>query len=75
MKRLSVIVPIRLTLIFVLLFWAFQSVLHASFLVLNLPFPMMGGLVALWLTGMNLSVSAAVGFIALLVLLFKAESS
>ena len=75
MKRLSVIVPIRLTLIFVLLFWAFQSVLHASFLVLNLPFPMMGGLFALWLTGMNLSVSAAVGFIALLVLLFKAESS
>ena len=75
MKRLSVIVPISLTLIFVLLFWAFQSVLHASFLVLNLPFPMMGGLFALWLTGMNLSVSAAVGFIALLVLLFKAESS
>lgn len=65
MKRLSVIVPISLTLIFVLLFWAFQSVRHASFIVLNVPFSMIGGLVALWLTGINLSVSAAVGFIAL----------
>lgn len=65
MKRLSVIVPISLTLIFVLLFWAFQSVRHAAFIVLNVPFSMIGGLVALWLTGINLSVSAAVGFIAL----------
>ena len=65
MKRLSVIVPISLTLIFVLLFWAFQSVRHAALIVLNVPFALIGGLVALWLTGINLSVSAAVGFIAL----------
>ncbi|MGX2040317.1 efflux RND transporter permease subunit [Methylocaldum sp. MU1018] len=65
MKRLSIIVPISLTLIFVLLFWAFQSVRHASLIVMNVPFALIGGLVALWLTGINLSVSAAVGFIAL----------
>lgn len=65
MKRLSVIVPISLTLIFVLLFWAFQSVRHAALIVMNVPFALIGGLVALWLTGINLSVSAAVGFIAL----------
>ena len=38
---------------------------NASFILLNVPFSMIGGLVALWLTGINLSVSAAVGFIAL----------
>jgi cobalt-zinc-cadmium resistance protein CzcA len=65
MKRLSIIVPISLTLIFVLLFWAFQSVKHALLIVMNVPFALIGGLVALWLTGINLSVSAAVGFIAL----------
>lgn len=65
MKRLSIIVPISLTLIFVLLFWAFQSVKHAALIVMNVPFALIGGLVALWLTGINLSVSAAVGFIAL----------
>ena len=65
MKRLAVIVPISLTLIFVLLFWAFQSVRHAMLIVMNVPFALIGGLVALWITGINLSVSAAVGFIAL----------
>lgn len=65
MKRLAVIVPISLTLIFVLLFWAFQSVRYASLILMNVPFALIGGLVALWLTGINLSVSAAVGFIAL----------
>jgi len=65
MKRLAVIVPISLTLIFVLLFWAFQSVRHAMLIVMNVPFALIGGLVALWVTGINLSVSAAVGFIAL----------
>lgn len=65
MKRLSIIVPISLTLIFVLLFWAFQSIKYAALIVMNVPFALIGGLVALWLTGINLSVSAAVGFIAL----------
>jgi len=65
MKRLSFIVPVSLVLIFILLFWAFQSLKSASLIVMNVPFAMVGGLVALLLTGIHLSVSAAVGFIAL----------
>ena len=65
MKRLSVIVPISLGLIFVLLFWAFMSVKNALLIVMNVPFAMIGGLLILLVTGINLSVSAAVGFIAL----------
>ncbi|CAA9891736.1 Cation efflux system protein CzcA [Candidatus Methylobacter favarea] len=65
MKRLSFIVPVSLILIFVLLFWAFQSIKSAALIVMNVPFAMIGGLVALLLTGIHLSVSAAVGFIAL----------
>ena len=65
MKRLSIIVPISLTLIFVLLFWTFQTIRHALLIVMNVPFALIGGLVMLWLTGIHLSVSAAVGFIAL----------
>ncbi len=65
MKRLSVIVPISLALIFVLLFWAFMSIKNALLIVMNVPFAMIGGLLILLITGINLSVSAAVGFIAL----------
>ncbi len=65
MKRLSFIVPVSLMLIFLLLFWAFQSLRHASLIVMNVPFALIGGLIALLLTGIHLSVSAAVGFIAL----------
>lgn len=65
MKRLAVIVPISLGLIFVLLFWTFLSVKNAALIVMNVPFAMIGGLLILLATGINLSVSAAVGFIAL----------
>jgi len=65
MKRLSFIVPVSFTLIFVLLFWTFRSIRNASLIVLNVPFSLIGGLIALLLTGIHLSVSAAVGFIAL----------
>jgi cobalt-zinc-cadmium resistance protein CzcA len=65
MKRLSFIVPVSFSLIFVLLFWAFRSVRNASLIVLNVPFSLIGGLIALLLAGIHLSVSAAVGFIAL----------
>ncbi|MDX8127206.1 CusA/CzcA family heavy metal efflux RND transporter [Methylomonas sp. OY6] len=65
MKRLAIIVPISLGLIFVLLFWAFMSVKNALLIVMNVPFAMIGGLLILLATGINLSVSAAVGFIAL----------
>ena len=65
MKRLAFIVPLSLLLIFVLLFWAFQSIKNALLIVMNVPFAMIGGLVALLVTGIHLSISAAVGFIAL----------
>ncbi len=65
MKRLYVIVPISLALIFVLLFWAFHSIKNAALIVMNVPFALIGGLVILLATGIHLSISAAVGFIAL----------
>jgi cobalt-zinc-cadmium resistance protein CzcA len=65
MKRLAIIVPISLGLIFVLLFWAFMSVKNALLILMNVPFAMIGGILILLATGINLSVSAAVGFIAL----------
>ena len=65
MKRLSFIVPISLILIFILLFWTFQSIKNAFLILLSVPFSITGGLIALLLTGIHLSISAAVGFIAL----------
>jgi len=65
MKRLSIIVPISLGLIFVLLFWAFMSIKNALLILMNVPFALIGGILILLSTGINLSVSAAVGFIAL----------
>jgi cobalt-zinc-cadmium resistance protein CzcA len=65
MRRLAVIVPISVLLIFVLLFEAFGSVRSALLILLNVPFALIGGIVALWVTGIHLSVSAAIGFIAL----------
>ena len=63
--RLAVIVPASIVLIFILLFSAFQSVKYAALILANLPFALIGGVAALWLRDINLSVSAAVGFIAL----------
>ena len=65
MARLSVIVPISILLIFILLFNAFGSVKHAMLILLNVPFALIGGILALYATGIHLSVSAAIGFIAL----------
>ncbi len=65
MKRLAVIVPVSIFLIFVLLFNAFKSVRSALLILLNVPFALVGGIVALLVTGIPLSVSAAIGFIAL----------
>jgi cobalt-zinc-cadmium resistance protein CzcA len=65
MARLAVIVPISLLLIFVLLFDAFQSVRTALVILGNIPLAAVGGIVALYVTGIPLSVSAAIGFIAL----------
>ncbi|WP_047515454.1 efflux RND transporter permease subunit [Methylophilus sp. Q8] len=65
MKRLMVIVPLSVLLIFVLLFWAFKSVKNALLVLLMIPFTLVGGLAGLAISGLHLSVSAAVGFIAL----------
>ncbi len=65
MQRLSVVVPISLLLIFVLLFNAFNSVKSAVLILVNVPLALIGGFIALWLFGIPLSVSAAIGFIAL----------
>lgn len=64
--RLTVVVPVALGLIFVLLFSTFRSVRQALLILSNVPFALVGGVVALWITGEYLSVPASVGFIALL---------
>jgi len=65
MARLALVVPISVLLIFVLLFYAFNSIKSALLIILNVPFALIGGIFALLLTDINLSVSAAIGFIAL----------
>lgn len=64
-KRLTVVVPLCLFLIFVLLFATFNSVKHALLVFTGVPLALSGGIVALWLRDMPFSISAAVGFIAL----------
>lgn len=65
-KRLMVVIPVALSLIFLLLFSTFRSLRQAILVMSNVPFAMVGGITALWLTGEYLSVPASVGFIALL---------
>jgi heavy metal efflux system protein len=64
MKRLEIIVPISLLLVFSLLFWAFKSVSRAFLVLLMIPFTLVGGVAGLAIAALHLSVSAAVGFIA-----------
>jgi cobalt-zinc-cadmium resistance protein CzcA len=65
MARLAIIVPISILIIFLLLFDAFKSFSSALVIIANIPFSLIGGILALYLTGIYLSVSAAIGFIAL----------
>lgn len=65
MARLKIIVPITIGVIFLILFSSFNSLRHAALIILNLPFALIGGIAALWLTGEYLSVPASVGFINL----------
>jgi heavy metal efflux system protein len=65
MKRLGLIVPLVLSLIATLLYASFGNVRHALLVMLNVPFALVGGIAALWLRGLNLNLSASVGFIAL----------
>ena len=64
--RLALVTPLALGLIFVMLFSTFRSVRQALLVLSNIPFALVGGLMALWITGEYLSVPASVGFIALL---------
>ena len=63
--RLAVAVPVALLLIFVLLFFTFHSVKQTLLIYTAVPMSLIGGILALWLRGMNFSISAGVGFIAL----------
>ncbi|MCC6503755.1 MAG: efflux RND transporter permease subunit [Deltaproteobacteria bacterium] len=65
MKRLSIIVPLTIALIFFLLFSTFNSLKYAVLIILNLPFALIGGILGLLISGQYLSVPASVGFIAL----------
>lgn len=65
MARLKIIVPITIGLIFLLLYSSFNSIRYAALIILNLPFALVGGILALWMTGEYLSVPASVGFINL----------
>ena len=64
-KRLTIILPITVGIIFALLFFTFGTARDAGLVLLNVPFSLVGGIVLLYLRGINLSVSAAVGFISL----------
>ncbi|PPD44634.1 MAG: CusA/CzcA family heavy metal efflux RND transporter [Methylocystis sp.] len=64
--RLAIVVPIALALIFLLLYFTFNSALQATLVFCNVPFAAIGGILGLWLSGEFLSVSASVGFIALI---------
>lgn len=64
-KRLSQVVPVSLVMIFVLLFIMFNNAKDAGYVLINVPFALIGGILALHLTGINFGISAGVGFIAL----------
>ncbi len=64
-RRLTMVMPLTIGIIFVLLFFAFGNSKDAGIVLLNVPFSLVGGILFLWLRGINLSVSAAVGFISL----------
>ena len=64
-KRLTQVVPISLALIFFLLFIMFGDLKDAALVFLNVPFAIVGGILALLITGTNFSISAGIGFIAL----------
>jgi cobalt-zinc-cadmium resistance protein CzcA len=65
-KRLALVVPIALSIIFLLLYFTFNSALQATLVFCNVPFAVIGGILALKLSGEFLSVPASVGFIALI---------
>ncbi|WRC53844.1 CusA/CzcA family heavy metal efflux RND transporter [Helicobacter pylori] len=64
-KRLSTVIPLSILAIFFILFFTFKSIPLALLILLNIPFAITGGLIALFVVGEYISVPASVGFIAL----------
>ncbi|MEJ0054870.1 MAG: CusA/CzcA family heavy metal efflux RND transporter [Bacteroidota bacterium] len=64
-NQLKIVVPISIALIFMWLFFMFNSVKYAGIVLLNVPFALIGGILGLYFAGINFSISAGVGFIAL----------
>jgi cobalt-zinc-cadmium resistance protein CzcA len=64
-RRLALVIPVTLFAVFLLLFSSFNSVKNSALILTNIPLALVGGVVALWVSGQNLSVPASVGFIAL----------
>ncbi len=64
-KRMAVVVPIVLLFLFILLFGNFGSIRNSLLILINIPLALVGGVVALWISGINMSVPASIGFIAL----------
>jgi cobalt-zinc-cadmium resistance protein CzcA len=65
MKRLMIVLPLSLVIIFALLFATFRSAGESLLILCAVPFALVGGIGALWAAGLNLNLSASVGFIAL----------
>jgi cobalt-zinc-cadmium resistance protein CzcA len=64
-KRLALVVPVTLLIVFLLLYSSFNSIKNSSLILLNVPLALVGGVAGLFITGQHLSVPASVGFIAL----------
>ena len=64
-RKLRVVVPITLAIIFLLLYFQFGSVAESALVMLSLPFALVGGVWLMWLMDFNMSVATAIGFIAL----------
>ncbi len=64
-RRLMLVIPLTIAIIFSLLYATFHSTMQAFLVIANVPFALVGGIAALWIRGMNLNLSASVGFIAL----------
>ncbi len=65
MNRLKILVPLTLLLVFILLYWNFRSLAYSFLILLNIPFSLTGGVLALLLSHEYLSIPASIGFIAL----------
>lgn len=64
-KRLMIVVPLALALVFLLLYMNFNSIKNSLLILINIPLALIGGLLALLISGQNLSVPSSIGFIAL----------